>query len=257
MRALNVFVVLALLFAIGATTFYLYHFGGNGFGEHQRWAEAGDFFGGILGAFFSFMSFLAVVWALTLQIEELASTRHQMERTNELKERELNRNTLQAAPLLDSRVPGQITHSDGQFCIVVRLEMEDRRYYPNGAFIKLKSADRGSFYQQIKKKYFSNLDDGDLDLYIPNLLEEPDGALIIVEYLAPTGESVLYEIEVDPLGFVRRTSQPFLQHSLPSSASIWFQGYEGVGESQRISWLRRIFSRGHGPEDSDYDELQK
>lgn len=72
----------ALLFAyLVVNTFYNY-FGGSDLPvDASGWGQVGDFFGGILNPVFAFFSFMALLYTIRIQSEELRETRKEMARS--------------------------------------------------------------------------------------------------------------------------------------------------------------------------------
>ena len=61
----------ALLTALLAASCYVYQFGFHLSDDHSRWAEFGDYLGGILNPTFGFIALLVLLYTVYLQTREL------------------------------------------------------------------------------------------------------------------------------------------------------------------------------------------
>ncbi len=72
--------------AIFAFVFYVWRFGPSIASQHARWAEFGDFYGGVVGTILSFLAVIAVLLTLWVQNKELkAQLRSHQELKDEAK----------------------------------------------------------------------------------------------------------------------------------------------------------------------------
>ncbi|HHJ15025.1 MAG TPA: hypothetical protein ENJ79_11755 [Gammaproteobacteria bacterium] len=73
----------ALGLIIGGVTIWIYssQFGGSVSSEHARWAQFGDYIGGILGSIFAFLALIALLLTLWLQNRELRISSEELERS--------------------------------------------------------------------------------------------------------------------------------------------------------------------------------
>jgi hypothetical protein len=102
--------------------------------DSADWGAFGDFLAGVLGPLFSFLAFLALLFSLRLQSEELELTRKELRRSrkeaeasNDLRRVELRMNALGASPRLD-RAFGLETHPEVEFDQFV-LPLDGRPLY--------------------------------------------------------------------------------------------------------------------------------
>ncbi|HEX7026751.1 MAG TPA: hypothetical protein VF268_05880, partial [Gammaproteobacteria bacterium] len=65
--------VFGSLILLGAIIAYILTFGTQIADSHERWAQFGDYFGGILNPIFAFLAFLLLLWTIKLQISEFHS----------------------------------------------------------------------------------------------------------------------------------------------------------------------------------------
>jgi len=74
-------VIVALLAAIAVFSLYRSHFDGAWAPAQNTWGEFGDYFGGVLNPILTFITLIALVWALRLQSNELEATRYELYET--------------------------------------------------------------------------------------------------------------------------------------------------------------------------------
>lgn len=85
--------VLAQIGAAGIATcllvaaFYLFYFRGNISLSQEKWAQFGDYFGGVAGPILSLFALIALLITIVLQLEQLELSRNELEETR----KELNR----------------------------------------------------------------------------------------------------------------------------------------------------------------------
>ncbi len=124
--------IAGFILAIGAYSvwFQLYH--GQQLSQNSAdWGAFGDFLAGVLGPLFSFLAFLALLFSLRLQSEELELTRKELRRSreeaeesNKLRRAELRMGALSASPRLDGAYALE-TQPDVEFDRFV-LPLDDR-----------------------------------------------------------------------------------------------------------------------------------
>lgn len=143
----------AILLAIGATALivggitvivYSQEFGGAISGEHARWAEFGDYFGGVLGSIFAFFGLIALLLTLWVQSRELRVSSVELKRSAEalseqndsiklqnFENRFFNMISLHHEIVngMDLRVRGEVT-SSGRDCLRVFYERLLKEFEP-------------------------------------------------------------------------------------------------------------------------------
>tara|TARA_R110002126_G_scaffold72153_1_gene180514 strand:+ start:172 stop:1029 length:858 start_codon:yes stop_codon:yes gene_type:complete len=72
---LETIVIIAITGALTTIAFYAYHFHGPISKNPESWALLGDFFGGVLNPIFGFLTIIALLVTIKIQIEELKLTR--------------------------------------------------------------------------------------------------------------------------------------------------------------------------------------
>ncbi|MBA6291060.1 putative phage abortive infection protein [Colwellia sp. MB3u-70] len=75
--------IFSVIIGIIAITMYLNNFGGVLSQDHSRWAEFGDFLGGVLNPVFGFLGLLALLLTISLQAKELKLTRDELRNSSE------------------------------------------------------------------------------------------------------------------------------------------------------------------------------
>lgn len=75
---------IGILIIIIPILLYIIFFGINISNDHQLWAESGDFFGGILNPILAFLSFIALLLTINIQIREHRATIHELEQTKKI-----------------------------------------------------------------------------------------------------------------------------------------------------------------------------
>jgi hypothetical protein len=55
----------------------------NGFGKQETFGQFGDFVGGVLNPFLTFLTIFLLVWSITIQVRELRSTNEQLKASRE------------------------------------------------------------------------------------------------------------------------------------------------------------------------------
>lgn len=69
---------IAIVAAAAVALFYFIFLGSTISSDHTKWAEFGDFFGGILNPIFGFIGLIALLLTITLQARELKLTRNEL-----------------------------------------------------------------------------------------------------------------------------------------------------------------------------------
>ena len=126
----------ALIFAVVATVLYINQFGSSLSGNHERWAQFGDYIGGVLGAIFAFLGLIALLLTLWVQSHELRVSSEELRKSalalrdqNEsLKQQNFENRFFNMLSLyneivngIDLRTKGEVT-SSGRDCLKVFYE---------------------------------------------------------------------------------------------------------------------------------------
>lgn len=82
-RVLGALLLFALVAFIAVAVVYFQHFQGPLSNKNDDWGTFGDFVGGTLNPIFAFLSFLALVFTLLIQIRQLELARHQLQMSQE------------------------------------------------------------------------------------------------------------------------------------------------------------------------------
>jgi uncharacterized membrane protein len=77
-RHLNKIIISALLFAIIVCSLYFYKFHGGMSDDQDHWNQFGGFLGGTLGPILNFLTLIALLLTLSLQIEQFKDSREQL-----------------------------------------------------------------------------------------------------------------------------------------------------------------------------------
>ncbi|XDD52989.1 hypothetical protein AB3N62_11260 [Leptospira sp. WS4.C2] len=76
--------ITGILIVIIPIFLYIIFFGLNISHDHRLWAESGDFFGGILNPILAFLSFIALLLTINIQIKEHRASIHELEETKRI-----------------------------------------------------------------------------------------------------------------------------------------------------------------------------
>ena len=121
--------VVALMIGGAAITLYAQQFGNFLSEDHGRWAEYGDYIGGVLGSLFAFFGLIALLLTLWIQSQELRrSTKALTDQNNSIKLQSFENRFFNMVSLhheivkgIDLRTKGEVT-SSGRDCLKVFYE---------------------------------------------------------------------------------------------------------------------------------------
>lgn len=94
----------ALSLFLGAVIFYLFMFGSKLSAEHARWAEFGDFFGGLLNPIFGLAGLIALLYTIILQSKALDQSSTQLSLTREEVEKSTRALVAQNDSMVEQRI---------------------------------------------------------------------------------------------------------------------------------------------------------
>lgn len=78
-KIINVFSIAIWAFAVAAFVYFInFH---SGWGNQEQFGQFGDFIGGTLNPFLSFLTIVLLIWSIRIQMYELRLTRREMEKT--------------------------------------------------------------------------------------------------------------------------------------------------------------------------------
>ncbi|SIR11574.1 hypothetical protein SAMN05421829_1105 [Aromatoleum tolulyticum] len=82
-RIIRVALAIALILIVGVVTAYILQFGVVPASEQGTWGQFGDYFAGLLNPLFAMLAFLALIWSISIQREELRrASEHLSEQTS-------------------------------------------------------------------------------------------------------------------------------------------------------------------------------
>lgn len=80
-RVLIAIAVVAGLLVIAPVSGYIFMYGYNPVYSHEKWAQFGDFFGGVLNPIYALLAFIALLYTINLQRTELRHARNEFRRS--------------------------------------------------------------------------------------------------------------------------------------------------------------------------------
>ena len=80
-KVLNYILVIAITLSAGTIGIYLYTFSGGLSQDNEKWGAFGSFLGGALGPMLSFLSLIAIIKTIRLQLDELELTKEELRRS--------------------------------------------------------------------------------------------------------------------------------------------------------------------------------
>ncbi|RKR70981.1 hypothetical protein [Marinobacter nauticus] len=89
-KVLTITATIAGLILIVPVVGYVLMYGSNPVYSHEKWAQFGDFFGGVLNPLYAFLAFLALLYTINLQRTELKQVRSEFRRSADAAQQQID-----------------------------------------------------------------------------------------------------------------------------------------------------------------------
>lgn len=95
-RVLIVVAIVAAMILLVPIVGYVFMYGSSPVYSHEKWAQFGDFFGGLLNPLYAFLAFLALLYTINIQRTELKQARAEFRRSADAAQQQIDHLKLSA-----------------------------------------------------------------------------------------------------------------------------------------------------------------
>ncbi|MEX2474271.1 hypothetical protein [Marinobacter sp.] len=187
---------------------YILMFGSNPVYSHEKWAQFGDFLGGVLNPLYAFLAFLALLYTINLQRTELKQTRVEFRRSADAAQQQIDHlklsdkqeNLIRIIQLIDQEI-GQlrqtlVSEPGTQPAITVdhiahEVYRQSSGQVPTGAFAKFLELARtpGTAVEALYSQLTTAV--SELSSYLQELEGVSDSQTSVVQYFKRKNERVV------------------------------------------------------------------